>query len=114
MEEKDLWMGKPFFFGFPSFTKYRITNQRLIIEKGVFTKITNEIELFRVRDIQVKRNLVERIFGFGDITVLSTDHMNSVILLKNIKKSVEVKDIIRNAVMEQRNIQRLEIDDIHQ
>ncbi|EKN66891.1 membrane-flanked domain-containing protein [Neobacillus bataviensis LMG 21833] len=114
MEEKDLWMGKSFFFGFPSFTKYRITNQRLIIEKGVFTKIISEIELFRVRDIQVKRNLVERIFGFGDITVLSTDHMNSVILLKNIKKSVEVKDIIRNAVMEQRNSQRLEIDDIHQ
>lgn len=114
MEEKDLWMGKPFYFGFPSFTKYRITNQRLIIEKGVFTKITSEIELFRVRDIQVKRNLVERIFGFGDITVLSTDHMNSVILLKNIKQSVEVKDIIRNAVREQRNSQRLEIDDIHQ
>lgn len=113
MEEKTLWLGKPFYFGFPSFTKYHITNQRLIIEKGVFTKRTSEIEFFRVRDVSVKRNLIERMFGFGDITIISTDPNNPTILLRNIKKSVVIKDLIRNAVMEQRNEQKLEFPDHH-
>lgn len=111
MEEKTLWKGKPFNFGLPSFTTYEITNQRLIIEKGIFTKVTSEIELFRVRDISVKRNLVERIFKFGDITINSVDTTNPLLVLKNVRKSRVVKDIIRNAVMEQRNKQRIELPD---
>lgn len=108
MEEKTLWEGKPFYFGFPSFTRYKVTNQRLIIEEGLLTLRTREIELFRVRDISVKRNIWERMFGIGDITLLSTDATNPVILLKNIKDSHVIKDLIREAVREERNTQKLE------
>lgn len=108
MEETTLWAGKPYYFGLPSFTEYRITNQRLIIESGILTKRTNEMELFRIRDVSVKRNIIERMFNFGDIKIASTDITNSELVLNNVKGSQEVKDIIRNAVREQRNSQKLE------
>jgi uncharacterized membrane protein YdbT with pleckstrin-like domain len=108
MEEQTLWRGKPFYFGLPSFTDYHVTNQRLIVESGIFTKRTREMELFRIRDVSVKRNVIERLFKFGDITLATTDSTNPTLVLKNIKRSQEVKDVIRAAVREQRNTQKLE------
>lgn len=112
MEEKTLWEGKPFYFGFPSFTRYKLTNQRLIIEQGILTVHSREMELFRVRDISVKRNVFERMFNIGDIALTSTDATNPLITLKNIKDSQTVKDIIREAVRDQRNTQKLEFPDM--
>lgn len=107
-EEKDLWVGKPFYFGLPSFTKYRITNQRIIAESGILTKRTVEFELFRIKEVSVKRNIIERIFNFGDITVHSTYSRYERYILRNIKDSEHVKDIIRNAVIE--NTERRKIE----
>lgn len=109
MEEEIMWQGKPFYFGLPSFTKYCITNQRLIIETGILTKRSREMELFRIRDVSVKRNLIERLFKIGDITLTSTDSSNPQLVLKNIKRSQAVKDVIRNVVREERNTQKLEL-----
>ncbi|MBP1994613.1 PH domain-containing protein [Paenibacillus eucommiae] len=95
--EEVLWEGKPFNFGFPSFTTYKITDSRIIIEKGVLTKKRDEIRLYRIRDISTKRNLMERMMGFGDITIFSTDANNSQFLLRNIRKSTEVADVLGNA-----------------
>ena len=106
--ETNLWVGKPFYFGLPSFTNYTVTNQRIIVEKGILTKRTIEFEFFRIRDISVKRNIIERMFGFGDITIHSTDVSNPVFVLKNIKDSASVKDMIREAVREQRNTQKID------
>ncbi|MFD2115599.1 PH domain-containing protein [Paenibacillus yanchengensis] len=100
--ENELWSGKPFNFGFPSFTSYKLTDRRLIIEKGFFTKRREEIQLYRIRDISLKRNLLERVLGFGDIMIHSTDTSNPSYLLRNVRQSTEVSDQIGFAVEEAR------------
>lgn len=100
--EESLWKGKPFNFGFPSFTKYEITESRIIIEKGIFTKRRDEIRLYRVRDISIKRNLFERLLGIGDITVFSSDTNHSQFTLRNIKQSTQVADMLGTAVEKSR------------
>jgi uncharacterized membrane protein YdbT with pleckstrin-like domain len=94
MNENVLWEGKPFNFGIPSFTKYQITDRRLIVEKGIFTKKREEIQLYRIRDIALKRNLYERMLKIGDITILSTDTSSPSYTLRNIRDSVRVADIL--------------------
>lgn len=108
LDEKILWEGKPYYFGLPTFTNYKITNERLIVETGLLTKRTKEIEWFRVKDISVKRNLIERIFNIGDITISSIDTQEPIYVLRNIKDSEKIKDYIRNAVREQRNTQKID------
>lgn len=90
--ENIIWEGKPFNYGFPSFTKYVITDTRIIIEKGLLTKKREEIRLYRVRDIATKRNLLERMLGIGDITVISTDTSQPEYILRNVRKSTQVAD----------------------
>lgn len=96
--ENTLWEGKPFNWGFPSFTRYRITDRRVVVEKGIFTKRREEIQLYRIRDISLKRNLLERLLKFGDITIYSTDASHPQYLLRNIRDSVNIFDMLSLAI----------------
>jgi len=98
LDEKVIWEGKPFNYGIPSFTHYKITDTRLIVEKGVFTKKREEIRLFRIRDISLKRSLMERIMKMGDITLQTTDTTTPTYTLRNLKNSVHVADILGEAI----------------
>ncbi|MBW7460301.1 PH domain-containing protein [Paenibacillus sepulcri] len=92
--ENVLWEGKPFNFGIPSFTKYTITDRRIIVERGMLTKKREEIQLYRIRDVSLKRNLFERMMKLGDITILSTDTSSPTYTLRNIKDSIKVMDTL--------------------
>jgi len=100
--EKVLWEGKPFNYGLPSFTAYKITDSRIIVEKGIFTKKRDEIRLYRIRDVSTKRSLWERLFKMGDITVISSDASHASFVLRNIKQAIHVSDILGAAVEESR------------
>lgn len=100
--EELLWKGKPFNFGIPSFTTYEITESRLIIERGIFTKRRDEIRLYRIRDIALKRSLFERMLGIGDITIFSSDASHPEFKMRNIKDSKTVADILGAAVEKSR------------
>src|ERR1043165_802186 len=54
-------------------TKFTLTDQRIIFSKGIFNKVTNETELYRVRDTSIEEPFYFRMFGVGNIVVFSTD-----------------------------------------
>ena len=83
------------FLGLPwSFTKYMLTEDRLFVEKGLFTTTLDEENLYRVRDIRVTRTLGQKLFGLGTVTVFSTDASNGETVLQSIKRPIEVKEEI--------------------
>lgn len=83
------------FLGLPwSFTKYMLTEERLFLEKGLFTSTLDEENLYRVRDIRVTRTLWQKLFGLGTVTVYSTSASNGETVLKSIKNPIEVKEEI--------------------
>ncbi|MDQ2719366.1 MAG: PH domain-containing protein [Bacteroidota bacterium] len=83
---------------------YYLTDQQLIIVKGVFTKTVNYLELYRIKDIFVNQSFWMKEIGLMNITLLSFDSSESMLILKGIKIS-ELPQSIRNHVQEcrQRN-----------
>ena len=55
------------------YTRYTLTDQRLIKETGLLGKRIDEIELFRVKDTKISQGFFQRLVGVGDIQVISTD-----------------------------------------
>ncbi|MGE5047268.1 MAG: PH domain-containing protein [Deltaproteobacteria bacterium] len=53
--------------------RYTLTAQRLEIEKGLFPRRRQSIELWRVRELVLEETLLERVRGVGRITVLYND-----------------------------------------
>jgi uncharacterized membrane protein YdbT with pleckstrin-like domain len=48
-------------------TTYTITNQRLTIETGVFTREMHETRLERVQNVNVRQSVAERLLRIGDV-----------------------------------------------
>jgi uncharacterized membrane protein YdbT with pleckstrin-like domain len=55
------------------YDRYTLTNERLIKESGIFSKERDEIELFRVKDTNVKSSFFQRLVGYGTVVVKGTD-----------------------------------------
>ncbi len=76
------------------FRSYVLTNQRLIIITGIFSKTVDEIELFRVVDSSTKQSLVDIWANLGNIAVNSSDRTGSVYMEK-IPNPHWVRDTLR-------------------
>ena len=76
------------------FRSYILTNQRLIIITGIFSKAVDEIELFRVVNSSTTQSLVDIWANLGTIEVDSTDMTGSVRMNK-IPNPHYVRDSLR-------------------
>jgi len=52
---------------------YRLSNQRLLIESGVFSRTIDEIDLRTVDDITFHQRFFERLLGLGQIGIVSSE-----------------------------------------
>jgi len=105
MSESPLWRErKRTLFGLPwSFTTYTLTDTRLIIKKGIFNISEEEIRLYRILDITLKRSFEERIFGLGTIHLCTADKSTPEIDIKRIKNPREVRTLLSDKVEEERS-----------
>lgn len=95
------WSDRKRFLGMPlSFTRYALSEDRLFLSIGFFSVKDEEILLYRVRDISVQRTLWQRLFGVGSITVSSSDKSTPIVVLKNIKDPLAVKELLHENVEE--------------
>ena len=108
-----LWKDRKRFWGMPlSFTRYAMSEDRLFLSTGFFSIKDEEILLYRVRDISSTRNLWQRICGVGTITIASSDKTMPTLVLKNVKKPMEVKELLHRQVEEMKLQRRVRIGEI--
>ena len=145
MKEEQFWKGNPsqkinilyFIFGIMFFWVYliptivalyryfyikswevNITNQRIIIEKGIFNRITDEIELFRVKDIKLSQPFFLRMMGLSSIVIVTSDNANlfrnsKIFTIPAIKGGKDLREKLRNLIMEERvknNVREIDVN----
>ncbi|MBR6402736.1 MAG: PH domain-containing protein [Eubacterium sp.] len=101
-QRKRNWCGLPW-----SFTVYSFDEERLFIKTGAFSIKEDEIRLYRILDLSLKRSFLQRIFGLGTISVDSSDKTMKCFEIKNIKNSKEVKEQLSQLVEEERQRKRI-------
>lgn len=103
-----LWHDRKRHLGLPlSFTKYSMSEDRLFVETGFLNLVQNEVRLYRILDLQLKRSLGQRIFGVGSIYVSSSDKNLGTFEIRNIKNSANVKEMLSVQVEQQREAKRV-------
>lgn len=86
---------------------YKLTDQRLVITSGVINRKNEQIELFRVKDIDWEEPLMLRLFGLGRLTIRSTDSTDPIATLNAIPGGEQVVDTFRGAVTRLRTKNRV-------
>ena len=102
------WKDRKRVLGLPiTFTRYRLSEDRLFCEKGFFNITQDEVLLYRVRDLQLNLKLTQRIFGVGTVCVVSSDKNIPHLDLVNVRRPREVKEMIHRSVEEAKDKRRM-------
>lgn len=98
-QEIVLWEGRPFLSLVES---YAITNERLKIVKGMFSRDVENFELIRIQDIDLSQGVHERVMGIGDVAIKGHDASSPEVVLRNVKSPEAVYESLRKAWLEAR------------
>lgn len=95
-------------FGLPlSFTLYRLTEDRLFMQNGIFNLKEEEVRLYRIMDITLNRSFGQRIFNLGTIHCCSSDKTSPEFDIKSIKNPVQVKEMLSRMIEEERDKKKI-------
>lgn len=95
-------------FGLPlSFTKYTLTDDKILIDTGILSITQEEIRLYRIMDVTVKCSFFQRLFNVGTIHCCSADKSTPEFDIKDVKNPIKVKDLISKNVEEERDRKKI-------
>ena len=74
-----------------------LTNQRAVKKEGIITTKTSEIRKKHIEGVSIQQNILQRLFGCGDIVITGTG--NSIFKFEDVKEPTEVKRLIENVLI---------------
>lgn len=108
-----LWRDRKRHLGLPlSFTRYSLSEDRLFLTEGLLNVRDDEVLLYRVRDIDTRRSLWQRLFGVGTVTVISSDKTRPTLVMKNIKDPLMVKELLHQQVEQMKDRRRVRYGEV--
>ena len=134
-EEKEVWRGNPSqWSNLPVFllciliipipyatwrvivtacTSYGLTTQRLKMSRGVFNRVFDEVEIYRIKDSTVRQTLLQRLVGIGTIDLVTSDRTHPTLTMTHIPAFREVQAMIRTqteASRRARGVREIDMD----
>ena len=95
-------------FGLPwTFTKYVLTKEKLLIQTGILNTKEEEVRLYRIMDVTLRRSLAQRLFGLGTIHCCSADKSTPEFDIRWIPDAAAVKEKLSDLVEAERMAKRV-------
>jgi len=112
------WLLVPIFFALARYLQtkckvFELTTQRLKITSGVFTKTTETLELYRVKDIETQQPFLSRLVGIENVQMTTSDASSPFVLIEAVPSSVGFADKLRNQVeiiRQQKRVREIDIE----
>jgi uncharacterized membrane protein YdbT with pleckstrin-like domain len=97
------WLIVPIFIALARYLQtknkvYELTTERLKITEGVFSKVTDTLELYRVKDLETRQPFLYRTFGVENVQLNTSDASSPFIFIDAIPCAIGLGDKIRNQV----------------
>ena len=93
-------------------TTWTIQQDNLIEKTGILNVSTEEVLLYRVKDIRLYEPLLYRLVGLSQLTIITSDYTNPSITLYGIKNGEKLMNIIRQLVANSRKVEGVKEIDI--
>jgi membrane protein YdbS with pleckstrin-like domain len=91
--------------------QFELTSQRFRCTTGVLSRVTDELELYRVKDTVLQQPVFLRIFGLGNIQLVTSDKTSPITLIRAVREPRALREKVRKLVEERRDTKRVrEVD----
>lgn len=91
--------------------RFILDSNTLTIHSGVLNKKIDDVELYRIKDIQLERPLLMRMVGLGHLDLVTSDQTNPHVTIQGIYYSenirVKLRELIENS-RQRRGVRELE------
>ncbi len=91
---------------------YRLTTQRFIHQVGIFSRVTDRIEVIDIDDVTYSQGPVQRMFGVGTIRLTGSDRTHPQLVMVGIDHVREVSGLIDDIRRRERRRRSLHIEQI--
>jgi uncharacterized membrane protein YdbT with pleckstrin-like domain len=98
-------------------SRYELTEERLIIRRGLIAKSLDEIELYRIKDVRINYSIINQIAGIGTIGIASSDETTRAgdLIIRDVERAQARREEIRRLVDIARQKRRVrEVDMVHE
>ena len=92
---------------------YELTSERVKISEGVFSKVTDTLELYRVKDLETRQPFLYRLVGIENVQLNTSDASSPFILIEAIPSAVGLAAKIRNQVetiRTQKSVRQIDVE----
>ncbi len=79
---------------------YEISADRIEWRRGILDRKVDNIDMFRVVDLKLRRNIIDCLFGIGKVVLITNDKSDPEFKFEKIRHSRDLYDIIKKASLE--------------
>jgi hypothetical protein len=79
---------------------YEVSADRIEWSRGVLDRRVDNLDMFRVVDLKLRRNLIDCIVGIGTVALITTDKSDPEFVFKKVRNCRELYDVIKKASLE--------------
>jgi uncharacterized membrane protein YdbT with pleckstrin-like domain len=92
---------------------YELTTERFKITQGVFSKVTDTLELYRVKDLETRQPFLYRLVGIENVQLNTSDASSPFVVIDAIPSAVGLGDKVRNqveAIRAQKGVREIDVE----
>jgi len=112
------WLIVPIFIALARYLQtknkiYELTTERLKITEGIFSKVTDTLELYRVKDLETRQPFLYRLVGVENVQMNTSDTSSPFIFIEAIPRAAGLGDKIRNQVeiiRQQKGVREIDVE----
>jgi uncharacterized membrane protein YdbT with pleckstrin-like domain len=86
---------------------FEITTQRIKLERGLFSKIMESLELYRIDHFELHKPLGMRLLGYGTLHIFSSDEELQSFYIYGVPNIESLADTLRNCQLRERTRRHL-------
>lgn len=81
-------------------TYYEVTDDRIEWSRGILDRKVDNLDMFRVVDLSLRRSIFDCIFGIGTVGLITTDKTDPNFSFEKMRHSRKLYDVIKKASLE--------------
>ena|SRR5947209_1136804 len=92
---------------------YEVTTERLKTTDGVFSKVRDTLEFYRIKDIETQQPLLYRLCAIENIQLNTSDASSPIVFMEAVPHDAHLADKIRNQVetiRQQKGVREIDVE----